>query len=98
VEIAYRQIPMRCSCGQVSGSILDVGLMQGHQLVVHWWCEQCRKMVSASRSLADCWRDCPDGEFALDIRPLCAQRTGGRKPAFDREDTRSAQDVGTLAG
>ena len=30
-----------------------------HELVIHWWCEDCRKVVWASKSLSDCWRECP---------------------------------------
>ncbi|MGO9229567.1 MAG: hypothetical protein ACLQKA_10220 [Bryobacteraceae bacterium] len=29
------------------------------ELVIHWWCEECQKVVYASKSLADCWRECP---------------------------------------
>jgi len=50
-----------------------------HELVIHWWCEDCRKVVWASKSLSDCWRECPktderpdfDAEFlhSIGVRP-----------------------------
>jgi hypothetical protein len=36
-----------------------VGLTDEHELVVHWWCLRCRKVVYVTKSLSDCWRDCP---------------------------------------
>jgi hypothetical protein len=37
----------------------EVGLTDDHELVIHWWCEDCKRVVYACKSLADCWQDCP---------------------------------------
>jgi hypothetical protein len=45
----------------------EVGLTDDHELVVHWWCEDCKRVVYASKSLADCWQDCPKAELPREI-------------------------------
>jgi len=44
-----------------------VGLTDDHELVIHWWCEDCKRVVYASKSLADCWQDCPKPELKREI-------------------------------
>jgi len=45
----------------------EVGLTDDHELVIHWWCEDCKRVVYASKSLADCWQDCPKAEPKQEI-------------------------------
>jgi hypothetical protein len=45
----------------------EVGLTDDHELVIHWWCEDCKRVVYASKSLADCWQDCPKPEQKQEI-------------------------------
>jgi hypothetical protein len=40
----------------------EVGFTDDHELVIHWWCEECKRLVYASKSLADCWQECPKEE------------------------------------
>jgi hypothetical protein len=45
----------------------EVGLTDDHELVIHWWCEDCKRVVYASKSLANCWQDCPPSESRREI-------------------------------
>jgi hypothetical protein len=57
--MGYRHISLCCKCGQAPTRIDEVGLTDDHELVIHWWCEECKRVVYASKSLAECWQDCP---------------------------------------
>lgn len=57
--MGYRHISLSCKCGLAPTRIDEVGLTDDHELVIHWWCEDCKRVVYASKSLADCWQDCP---------------------------------------
>jgi hypothetical protein len=58
--VNYRKLIISCACGQVPGSLSTVGLTADHQLVVHWRCPRCNREMHVSKSLAECWRDCPE--------------------------------------
>ena len=58
-SMGYRPLSLLCRCGRAPASIDEVGLGDEHQLVIHWWCDECQRVVYASRPLLDCWRDCP---------------------------------------
>lgn len=60
--MGYRHISLCCKCGLTPTRIDEVGLTDDHELVIHWWCEDCKRVVYASKSLADCWQDCPKPE------------------------------------
>lgn len=62
----YRHLPLLCRCGEVPDHIDEVGFSDNHELIVHWWCSRCRKVTYAVKSLADCWRDCPNPERSLE--------------------------------
>jgi hypothetical protein len=59
MDMGYRHISLCCKCGQTPTRIDEVGLTDDHELVIHWWCEECKRVVYASKSLAECWQDCP---------------------------------------
>jgi hypothetical protein len=58
--VKYRKIMVSCACGQVPGSLSTVGLSTDLKLVIHWRCPRCNREMHVTRSLADCWRDCPN--------------------------------------
>jgi hypothetical protein len=60
--MGYRHLSLCCKCGQAPTRIDEVGLTDDHELVIHWWCEECKRVVYASKSLAECWQDCPKSE------------------------------------
>ena len=65
--MGYRHISLSCKCGQIPSHIDEVGLTDDHELVIHWWCEQCKRVVYASKALAECWKDCPRPEPRPDL-------------------------------
>jgi hypothetical protein len=62
--MGYRPLSLLCRCGRAPSRIDEVGLSDDHELVIHWWCEACQRVVYATRPLTECWRDCPDAGSA----------------------------------
>jgi hypothetical protein len=60
--MSYRHFSLACRCGEPPSRIEEVGVTDDHELVIHWWCDQCKKLVYASKALADCWREAPAPE------------------------------------
>jgi len=60
--MSYRHFSLACRCGQAPSRIEEVGVTDEKELVIHWWCDECRKLVYATKTLADCWRECPQPE------------------------------------
>jgi hypothetical protein len=57
--MSYRYLELCCGCGEPPDRIDEVGFTDEHELVIHWWCLRCRRVVYVSKPLSDCWRDCP---------------------------------------
>ena len=55
----FREFKLCCECGLVPARIRQVGLSTEHQLVIHWWCQGCRKAMFVVKDLAECWEECP---------------------------------------
>jgi hypothetical protein len=62
----YRHLPLKCQCGEVPDHITEVGFSDDRQLVVHWFCSNCRKLVYVVKPLMDCWRECPSPVNSLE--------------------------------
>jgi hypothetical protein len=62
----YRHLSLQCHCGEIPDRIAEVGFTDDHNLVIHWWCTQCQKVVYVAKSLTDCWRECPSPDHSLD--------------------------------
>jgi hypothetical protein len=78
----YKHLPLTCHCGEIPFHIEEVGFTEDHQLVVHWWCTKCQRVVYVSKPLTDCWRECPAPSAHLKVAapPFAA------KPAYGAED------------
>lgn len=63
----FRQLSLRCACGLAPARIQHVGLTAEHQLVIHWRCTVCKKDIYVLKTLADCWRECPQPEAASQV-------------------------------
>lgn len=72
----YRHMPLSCQCGEVPDHIYEVGFSDDHQLVIHWWCSRCRRVVYASKPLSDCWRECPQPDELLETRLRALETLG----------------------
>jgi len=57
--MSYRHFSLACACGNPPSRIEEVGVTDDRELVIHWWCDDCQKVVCASKPLADCWNECP---------------------------------------
>jgi hypothetical protein len=65
--MSYRHFSLACRCGHAPSRIEEVGVTDNHELVIHWWCDNCQKLVYATKTLADCWKavpEAPAGEMA----------------------------------
>ena len=53
----FRQFPLVCECGHAPAFLQSAGLTPAHELVIHWKCTACRRLVYVVKSLSDCWRE-----------------------------------------
>jgi hypothetical protein len=88
--MGYRHLSLCCKCGQAPTRIDEVGLTDDHELVIHWWCEECKRVVYASKSLAECWQDCPKSEAPV-VQP---ERSEEQVAARSRYDDRFLKSLG----
>jgi hypothetical protein len=63
----YRHLSLHCHCGEIPEHIAEVGFSDDHNLVIHWWCTHCQKVVYVAKSLTECWRECPSPDASLDV-------------------------------
>lgn len=80
----YRHLLLRCDCGEIPERIAEVGFTEDHQLVIHWWCTRCERVVYITKPLTDCWRDCPGPDRSLD-HTLAAWGAAGKESAAGLE-------------
>lgn len=62
----YRYLALHCECGAIPESLAEVGFSSDHQLVIHWWCPGCEKVMYVTKPLTECWDECPDDALSLD--------------------------------
>jgi hypothetical protein len=62
----YQPFHLHCKCGDVPERIEEVGLSAAQELVIHWWCGGCNRLVYTSMPLADCWNACPGAAVTVD--------------------------------
>jgi hypothetical protein len=85
----YRHLSLRCECGEIPDRIAEVGFTDDHNLVIHWWCTECQKVVYVAKPLTDCWRECPTPHHSLDrVLP------GPSDDAFRRQDAEFLRSIG----
>ena len=82
--MSYRHLDLCCGCGEPPDRIDEVGFTDEHELVIHWWCLRCCRVVYLSKRLIDCWRDCP--------RPEAGKE--GAESAYQSADDRFLQSIG----
>jgi hypothetical protein len=76
--MSYRHFSLCCRCGLPPTKIDEIGVTDDHELVIHWWCEDCRKLVWASKPLSECWRECPATDTQPDFDAEFLQSVGVR--------------------
>lgn len=82
--MGYRHLSLCCKCGQAPTRIDEVGLTDDHELVIHWWCEECKRVVYASKSLAECWQDCPKADVPVPVERPAAVSSAAQSRYDDR--------------
>ena len=51
--MSYHRLELCCGCGEPPDRIDEVGFTDEHELVIHWWCLRCSKVVYVSKRLDD---------------------------------------------
>jgi hypothetical protein len=54
----YRAMQLDCYCGQAPERILEVGFTSDRNLVVHFWCSSCSRVLFISRPIDECTTAC----------------------------------------
>jgi hypothetical protein len=78
--MSYRHFSLKCGCGAAPARIDEVGVTDERELVIHWWCDECQRTMYASKSLADCWRECPRPDEKADFDERFLESIGVRLP------------------
>ena len=60
----YRALHLACYCGDVPDRIMEIGVTSDRNLVVHFWCSSCNRVLFVSRSLEECGGMCPEPEVS----------------------------------
>jgi hypothetical protein len=64
--MGYRAMQFACHCGQPPDRILEIGFTSEGNLVVHFWCSACNRVLFISQSLDECRRECPPADTRAD--------------------------------
>jgi hypothetical protein len=89
----YRHLTLTCQCGGKPDHIREVGFTDNHELVIHWWCAACSRVVCVAKPLSDCWRDCPSPDSRLDAQLLKLDGAAN----YGDEDVRFLKSMGVRA-
>jgi hypothetical protein len=76
---------LTCHCGQAPERILEVGFTSDRNLVVHYWCSACNRVLFISKPLEVCEQACPPTDVEAESRSAA-------------EDARFLQSLGIAAG
>ncbi len=85
----FRRLQFTCTCGRSYPKIKSVGFTSEYELVIHWICAACGKVVYTVKSLADCCRECPESESDEAAIVVPARRANN-----DAEDARFLRSLG----
>jgi hypothetical protein len=55
-----------CCCGEPPDQILEVGFTSEGDLVVHFWCSVCQRVLYMCQSLEECRQECPPPDTRAD--------------------------------
>lgn len=58
----YSAMQLACHCGQPPDRILEVGFTSDRNMVVHYWCAACSRVLFMSQPLEECIQNCPQPE------------------------------------
>jgi hypothetical protein len=64
--MGYRAMQFACHCGQPPDRILEIGFTSEGNMVVHFWCSACQRVLFISQSLDECRQECPPADSQAD--------------------------------
>jgi len=83
--MGYRAMQLACYCGQAPDRILEVGFTSDRNLVVHFWCSACNRVLFVSQTLDACGEACPPPDMEAELQSTA-------------DDARFLQSLGIAAG
>jgi hypothetical protein len=66
--MGYKAMQLACYCGQAPDRILEVGFTSDRNMVVHFWCSTCSRVLFKSQSLEECEGAFPPADVEADTR------------------------------
>jgi len=57
--MGYRAMPLQCCCGEEPEQVLEIGFTSDGNLIIHYWCSACQRVMFTSLSPAECHDYCP---------------------------------------
>ena len=79
--MGYRAMQFACYCGKTPDRILEVGFTSDRNMVVHFWCSSCSRVLFISHSPDECALACPPPDQQTETQ-------------FAADDARFLQSVG----
>jgi hypothetical protein len=64
--MGYRAMQFACCCGAPPDRILEIGFTSDGNMVVHFWCSACNRVLFISLSLDECRQGCPPADTRAD--------------------------------
>lgn len=64
----YRAMQLDCYCGTAPERILEVGFTSERNMVVHYWCASCNRVLFKSHSLEECLVACPAADTEAQVQ------------------------------
>jgi hypothetical protein len=53
--MGYHALMLTCCCGAVPDRILEVGFTTDRQVVVHFWCSECNRVLYVCKPVDECF-------------------------------------------
>ena len=66
--MGYRAMHLACYCGQAPDRILEVGFTSEGNLVVHYWCSSCSRVLFTSLTQEECMSFVPPPDAETEKR------------------------------
>jgi len=59
---------LACYCGQAPDRILEIGFTSDRNMVVHFWCSACSRVLFKSQAIEECAAGCPPPDVEAETR------------------------------
>jgi hypothetical protein len=58
---------LNCHCGEAPERILEIGFTSDRNMVVHYWCSACQRVLFNSQPLDECVQGCPPPDVRAEM-------------------------------